>query len=106
MSNRPLMAREEQKVQDELQDQFKHVYTPGTPITEPALFGGRHQLLETVRLTQGVGMNYVIQGPAGLGKTSFARQLFCGAGAFWHTASEDTDFVSFFLQCFFRSMGR
>ena len=42
-------------------------------------------------------MNYVIQGPPGLGKTSFARQLFCGARAFWHTASEDTDFVSIFL---------
>jgi len=42
-------------------------------------------------------MNYVIQGPAGLGKTSFARQLFSGPQAFWHTASEDTDFVSIFL---------
>ncbi len=97
MSNRPLIAREEQVVEDEVQNQLKRVYTPGTPITEPALFAGRHQLLETVRSTRSVGMNYVIQGPAGLGKTSFARQLFSGTRAFWHTASEDTDFVSIFL---------
>jgi hypothetical protein len=97
MSNRSLMAREESKVADELQDQLKLVYTPGTPITKPALFAGRHQLLDTVRQTEGVGMNYVIQGSAGLGKTSFARQLFSGGRAFWHTASEDTDFVSIFL---------
>ena len=97
MSNRSLTAHEESKVADELQDQLQLVYTPGTPITKPALFAGRHQLLETVRHAEGVGMNYVIQGSAGLGKTSFARQLFFGTRAFWHTASEDTDFVSIFL---------
>lgn len=97
MPKRPVKAREEQKVKDEIQDQLKHVYTPGTPITEPALFAGRQPFLDIVRQTRGVGMNYVIQGPAGLGKTSFARQLFSGTRAFWHTASEDTDFVSIFL---------
>ena len=97
MLNRPLKAREEQKLKDEILDQLKRVYTPGTPITKPALFAGRQQFLERVRQTRGAGMNYVIQGPAGLGKTSFARQLFSGPQAFWHTASEDTDFVSIFL---------
>jgi hypothetical protein len=97
MENQPLKARVEQKVKDELQNQLKQIYTPGTPITKPALFAGRQRLLETVRQTRGAGMNYVIQGPAGLGKTSFARQLFSGTRAFWHTASGDTDFVSIFL---------
>jgi hypothetical protein len=97
MSNRQLSARDEEKIKADLQDQFRQVYTPGTPITDPALFAGRLQFLEIVRQTRGVGMNYVIQGPAGLGKTSLARQLFRGEQAFWHTASEDTDFVSIFL---------
>ncbi len=97
MSNRPKIAPEVQAVEDELQDQFKHVYTPGTPITKPALFAGRQQALKTVRQTRAAGMSYVIQGPVGLGKTSLAHQLFAGKRAFWHTASEDTDFVSIFL---------
>jgi hypothetical protein len=97
MSTQQLRAREEETVADELQDQLKHVYTPGTPITAPALFAGRQHLLATARQARGTGMNYVIQGSAGLGKTSFARQLFAGSRAFWHVASEDTDFVSIFL---------
>jgi hypothetical protein len=97
MSNQSLTAGEESKVTDELQHKLNPVYTPGAPITEPALFAGRHQPLETVKQTRGIGMNYVIQGLPGLGKTSFARQRFSGTRAFWHTASEDTDFVSIFL---------
>jgi hypothetical protein len=97
MPNRPLKAQEEQQVKDDLQKQFKRVYTPTTPNIEPALFAGRQQLLETVRQTRGPGMNYVIQGPAGLGKTSFAGHMFSGTRAFWLTVSEDTDFVAIFL---------
>jgi len=66
MPNRQLMASEAQKVKDDLYDQLRQIYTPGTPITQRALFAGRQQLLETVKQTRGVGMNYVIQGPAGL----------------------------------------
>jgi schlafen family protein len=97
MSTRQLVAREEQTVTDEIQNQLKTIYTPGTPITTPALFAGRHQLLAIAREARGAGMNYVIQGSAGLGKTSVARQLFSGPRCFWHTASGDTDFVSIFL---------
>jgi hypothetical protein len=96
------MARRDARQQaaaKELQEELAVVYTPGAPINDPRLFSGREQLL--ARLSQRLsepGLNFILYGERGVGKTSLWQILLNGRRVQRHSASESDDFVSIFLR--------
>lgn len=81
-----------------IQQQLAQIYTPGVPITDPALFSGRQRLLSDLRLELPVaGRNFVLYGERGVGKTSFYNVLLHGFSVERHNCSKQDDFVTIFL---------
>lgn len=86
----------ELKVEKQLEDQLREVYTPGIPIRNPTLFSGRKAILEECRTHVGTGATLVIFGESGVGKTSFQNILTFDRRVFKIDASVDNDFVQLF----------
>ena len=73
--------------------------TPGKPIDHPDLFSGRPDLLADLRTEMSVdGVDFVLYGERGVGKTSLWRVLLHGKRVQRHSASDTDDFVSIFLR--------
>src|SRR4051794_31860396 len=83
----------------ELQEALASVYTPGSPIQDPALFSGRDLLLSDLRAELPVtGVHFVLYGERGVGKTSLWHVLLHDRKVQQHSASASDDFVSIFLR--------
>jgi hypothetical protein len=83
----------------ELQKELATIYTPGKPIDDPDLFSGRPDLLADLRAEMTVdGVDFVLYGERGVGKTSLWRVLLHGKRVQRHSASATDDFVSIFLR--------
>jgi hypothetical protein len=84
--------------QSDIQRQLAGVYTPGSPITKPELFSGRHALLDELRAgLLSLGRNFVLFGERGVGKTSFYNVRLYDFHVGRHNCSQRDDFATIFL---------
>ena len=95
--NRKKQTAAEQK-KAELEKQLSKIYTPSSPITDSQLFSGRQQIIQSLRRHLSIaGMNFVLYGERGVGKTSFYKVSFDGYNIEVHNCSKNDDFITIFL---------
>jgi hypothetical protein len=94
MSKQGHNADTQQKVRAEL----GKIFTPSKPITDPALFSGRTELLKDLTNQLDIpGKVLILYGDRGVGKTSFCNVLLHGRRPHTYNCTKEDDFVSIFL---------
>jgi hypothetical protein len=91
--------------QDQIRSQLARIYTPGEPITDPKLFSGRTELLDSLRNQLAIpGKVLILYGERGVGKTSFYNVLLHGMKFIKYSCTSRDTFITIFLNIL-RSLG-
>lgn len=86
------------ETEQKLRAELGRIFTPSTPIKDPALFSGRTDLLKDLTNQLNIpGKVLILYGDRGVGKTSFCNVLLQGRRAHTYNCTKEDDFVSIFL---------